>query len=211
MLSVSILGLKDQLDRINEINSLNIEYVHLDIMDGLFVPDTFLIDESVVGKIKKALDIHLMVKDPTNYIAYYSKYKPKYITIHAEIPNVLLYLNVIKDKKIGAGVAISPNTDLSILNNILPYVDLILVMSVEPGKGGQKFIGSTINRIKKIKSMCKSINPNIVIEVDGGINPKNLSNCKNAGADIFVVGSYITSSNSYSEVVEELNKIIKEK
>lgn len=208
MLSVSILGLKDQLDRVYEIDSLNVEYIHLDIMDGLFVPDSFLVDEQIVSKIKKSLDIHLMVKDPANYIVYYSKYNPKYITVHAEIPNVLLCLDIIRNKKIGTGVAISPSTDLSILDNILPYVDLVLVMSVEPGKGGQKFQASSIDRIKKVKSMCKNINPNIVIEVDGGINNKNISSCKNAGADIFVVGSYITSSNVYEEVVDELRKLL---
>lgn len=208
MLSVSILGLREQLYRVSEMNQLNIDFIHLDIMDGLFVPDSFLVDENIVENIKKPLDVHLMVKDPTNYIAYYSKYKPKYITIHAEIPNATLYLDVIRNKGIGAGVAISPNTNLNVLEELLPYVDLVLVMSVEPGKGGQKFQNSAINRIRKVKSMCKSINPNIVVEVDGGINRNTMKSCKDAGADIFVVGSYITSSNSYEEVIDELRKVM---
>lgn len=209
MLSVSILGLREQLDRIVEMNQLNIDFVHIDIMDGIFVPDSFLIDENIISEIKKPLDIHLMVKDPTNYIGYFAKYKPKYITIHSEIPDADVYLNVIRNKGIGVGIAINPETDTKILERLLPNVDLVLVMSVNPGKGGQEFKNSSIGKIRRISSMCKSINPEVIIEVDGGLNKKNIVSCKEAGANMFVVGSYITTSNSYEEVVDELNKVIK--
>lgn len=208
MLSVSILGMKDELYRIGELNSLDIDFIHLDIMDGMFVDDSNIVDEDVVCKINKPLDVHLMVQDPANYIVFYAKYKPRYITVHAELPNALFYINAIRNKKIGVGIAINPSTSLDILEELLPYVDLVLIMSVEPGKGGQKFMNSTINRIRKVKDMCKSINPNIQISVDGGVNPKNIKNCKEAGADIFVVGSYITASNTYQEPVLELKNAI---
>lgn len=208
MLSVSILGMDDELYRIGELNSLDIDFVHLDIMDGMFVSDSNIVDEGVVSKINKPLDVHLMVQDPANYIVFYAKYKPKYITVHAELPNVLYYLNAIRNKKIGVGIAINPSTSLDVLEELLPYVDLILIMSVEPGKGGQKFMNSTINRIRKVKDMCKSINPNIQISVDGGVKPDNIKNCKEAGADILVVGSYITTSSTYQEPVLELKNAI---
>lgn len=208
MLSVSILGMDDELYRIGELNSLDIDFVHLDIMDGMFVSDSNIVDEGVVSKINKPLDVHLMVQDPANYIVFYAKYKPKYITVHAELPNVLYYLNAIRNKKIGVGIAINPSTSLDVLEELLPYVDLILIMSVEPGKGGQKFMNSTINRIRKVKDMCKSINPNIQISVDGGVKPDNIKNCKEVGADILVVGSYITTSSTYQEPVLELKNAI---
>lgn len=209
MLSVSILGMRDQMDRINEIDRQNIDCIHLDIMDGIFVKNTFFVGEDIVEKIRKPLDVHLMVSEPSNYIAYYAKYKPKYITVHVEIPNVIAYLDSIRNKKIGVGLAISPNTKVEVLEPYLPFVDMILVMSVEPGEGGQSFQSSSLNRIKKIKEMCNKVNPNIVIGVDGGVNGKNISSCKDAGCTHFIVGSYITSSNTFEEVVKELNDKIK--
>ena len=208
MLSVSILGMKDQKERFGEIDKQNIDYIHLDIMDGLFVNNSFFVGEDVVEQFRKPLDVHLMVKDPANYIAYYAKYHPKFITIHVEIANPIVYLDSIRNKKIGAGLAISPKTKVEVLEPYLPYVDMILVMSVEPGAGGQTFDSSALGRIKKIKEMCQKVNPSIVIAVDGGINGKNIKSCKDAGASHFVVGTYITSSNVYEEVVKELKEKI---
>ena len=209
MLSISILGMKDQMDRLGEIDKQDIDSIHLDIMDGLFVDNSFFVGEDVVSKFMKPLDVHLMVREPANYIAYYSKYKPKYITVHVEVPNCILYLDSIRNKQIGAGLAINPKTDVEVLEPYLPYVDMILVMSVEPGLGGQNFNSSSLNKIKKIREMCDKVNPNIIIGVDGGVNSKNIKSCKEAGANHFVVGSYVTSSNMYEEVIGELKDKIK--
>ena len=206
-LSVSILSIKDNIKQnIEKLIKNNINYIHLDIMDGEFVSNkTWNIDEAIniLPKSKLNLDVHLMVKDLEKYITDFSKLNPEYITFHLEATNEPeKIINLIKKYNIKAGISIKPNTDV---NDLLPYlslIDLVLVMSVEPGSGGQKFIPNSSQKIQQLYDYRMNKNYNFVIEVDGGVNNETIDLCRNC--DIVVVGSYITN-NDYQDSIENLN------
>ncbi|MBP3461316.1 MAG: ribulose-phosphate 3-epimerase [Bacilli bacterium] len=204
MISVSILGIKeDKKNNYKKIDNTNCDYIHLDIMDGIFVKNKVDYNEEYL--FKKKLDIHLMVEDVKSYIEKYKKLNPQYITFHLEVKqNINELINLIKDNNIKVGISIKPNTNI---NEIIPYlslIDLVLVMSVEPGKGGQEFIESSIYKINELKRIKEEKNFNYLIEVDGGINKDTINKVKNA--DIKVVGSYITNSLDYEEKIDILKK-----
>lgn len=206
-LSVSILGIKENLkEKIKELNKLNIDYLHLDIMDGKFVEnvndDYELLEKSLIDN-KKKLDIHLMVKDVTDYVQKYKKLNPYLITFHYEVlENIDRIINLIKDNNIKVGISIKPLTDVSLLIPYLDKVDLVLVMTVEPGKGGQKLIEKTLEKIDDLIYLREKNNYHFKIEVDGGINDETIK--KTYKSDISVVGSFITSSNNYKERINKL-------
>lgn len=211
-ISVSILSIyEDVEEKVNRINNLDIDYIHLDIMDGNFVQNTtWNCDEctSILKGHKKPLDVHLMVSDIKKYIDDFSKLNPEYITFHFEATvdpaNVISY---IQNKGIKAGISINPNTAVEELLPYLPNADLVLVMSVEPGKGGQKFLDSASEKIDELELVRKAYNYSYIIEVDGGINDETIKECANA--DMFVVGNYITSSEDYEEKVNEIKSNFK--
>lgn len=202
-ISASILSSNDKINSIKDLNKENIDYFHIDVMDNKFVPNyAFHIDEinEVINIAKKPCDIHLMVNNPIQYIKNINKKNIDYITFHIEVKdNIKNIINEIKINNIKVGLAIKPNTDINILKKYINDIDLILVMSVEPGFGGQKFIESTYNKIKNIKNLKKDI----TIEVDGGIKDYNIKKIEKY-ADIAVVGSYITKSNNYKEAINKL-------
>lgn len=203
-ISASFLSIKDSIkENIKKLDNLNIDYLHLDIMDGKFVLNKTWNLEEIKDLIKdhtKPLDIHLMVNDVYNYIDRFAKLNPEFITFHYEaVTDPYLVVDYIKSYNIKAGISINPETDVSVIDDILDYVDLVLIMSVTPGKGGQKFINSTIDKIKYLKQRKKCYK--YVIEVDGGINDKNI---KDLNCDIAVIGSFITNSNNYEN---QLNKL----
>lgn len=206
-LSVSILGIKENLkEKIKELNKLKVDYLHLDIMDGEFVvnvnDDYELLEKSLIDN-KKKLDIHLMVKDVTNYIQKYKKLNPYFITFHYEVlENIDRIINLIKDNNIKVGISIKPLTDVSLLIPYLDKVDLVLVMTVNPGKGGQKLIEKTLEKIDDLIYLREKNNYHFKIEVDGGINDETIK--KVHKSDISVVGSFITSSNNYEERINKL-------
>lgn len=206
-LSVSILGIKKNLkEKITELNKLNVDYLHLDIMDGKFVEnvhdDYELLEKSLIDN-KKKLDIHLMVKDVTDYIQKYKKLNPYFITFHYEVfENIDRIINLIKDNNIKVGISIKPLTDVSLLIPYLDKVDLVLVMTVEPGKGGQKLIEKTLEKIDDLIYLREKNNYHFKIEVDGGINDETIK--KVYKSDISVVGSFITSSDNYEERINKL-------
>lgn len=203
ILSCSYLSSKDKENTIKELNKTAIDYIHVDVMDGEFVSNETLDFNNLRNYFyenKKNLDVHLMVKDVKLYCELYSLLKPKYITFHIEVGNTLELIDYIKNKNIKVGIAINPSTDISLIEPFINKIDLVLIMSVEPGYGGQTFIEESLDKIKKIKSL----NNNIIIEVDGGINNTNIKKIKEAGASMCVVGSYITN-NSY-EKIDELKK-----
>lgn len=208
-ISVSYLSvIKDIKDKIKLIDKTNCDYIHLDIMDGVFVsnktPEFNDIKEYFID-LNKKLDVHLMCNDVKKYINQYALLKPDYITFHIEcVDNVLETINYIKDKNIKVGIAIKPNTSLDVIKPYLKDIDLILVMSVEPGYGGQKFITESTNRIKYLYNLRKNFNLSYKIEVDGGINLETISLCDEA--DIVVVGSYITSSDNYQVQLDNLRR-----
>ncbi len=208
MLSVSILGIKENIkENIKSLDNENINYFHIDIMDGKFVENTTWKYEEVKENLEnttKPKDVHLMVNNPKKYIKQYISLKPEIITFHYEATNNPIELiNYIQKYKIKAGISIKPNTEVEVLKDILEYVDLVLVMSVEPGKGGQEYIENSTNKINELKDLREKNNYNYLIEVDGGINDITKEKAKNA--DILVVGSFITKGN-YKEQIKKIQE-----
>lgn len=204
-ISVSILNAKDKKETIKILNNTDISYFHIDVMDGHFVSQTSIpVEETIeLSRVsEKKLDIHLMHNSPLTYIEKIKDLKNiEYITIHLEIEeNIQNTLNKIREYGFKSGISIKPNTNI---NKLIPYlndIDLILIMTVEPGLGGQPFLESSPNRIKKIKELVKD--KDILLEVDGGINDKTIKLLKDV--DIAVVGSYITTSDNMIEKVKTL-------
>lgn len=207
-LSCSYLSSNDKENTIKKLNNSNIDYIHLDVMDGEFVDNKTLDFNRLRNYFyhnKKNIDVHLMVKNVKLYTELYSLLNPKYIIFHLEVGNTLELINYIKNKNIKVGLAINPNTNINKLKPFLDKIDLVLVMSVIPGKGGQSFIESSLDKIKQIRKL----NSNIIISVDGGINNTNIQKIKEAGASMCVVGSYITNNDELLKI-NELQNIIKE-
>ena len=202
-ISTSILNANNRIESTKKLNNTTNDYLHIDVMDGKFVSNKqFTIDEinDVKNISKTPADIHLMVENPIEYINNISKNNINNITFHIEVKdNIDDIINKIKSLGYKVGLAIKPKTNLE---EILPYidkVDIILIMSVEPGFGGQRFIPESLGRIKKIKAW----NPNIITEIDGGVNNGNINDIKN-NTDIAVVGRYIIKEKDYQKAINNL-------
>ncbi|MEF2689835.1 MAG: ribulose-phosphate 3-epimerase [Bacilli bacterium] len=205
--SASILSVNDLDDTIKELNTLDIDYIHLDIMDGNFVPNTsFTYDQikKIIEVSEKPFDVHLMVRDVEDYIYHYAMLNTEYITFHYEVLKDLKIIKKIKNYGIKCGISVKPSTDIELIYELLPYIDMVLIMSVEPGRGGQKFIDNSLNKIKKLKDYIKKNNLNVIISVDGGINNNTGVNCVKNGADMLVVGSALINSNDKENFIKEL-------
>ena len=203
--STSILSCDDRVKAVLELNRTNTSYIHVDVMDGKFVEDvqfdTFEKIHSVNLVSNKPLDIHLMVENPLEYIEQLSNMNIEFVTFHVEVnKNIGKIIKSIHDKGYKVGLAIKPNTDVKVLEKYLDNIDMILVMSVEPGRGGQKFINSSVDKINEVRELIGS--RNILIEVDGGINDETIDNVRDV--DIVVSGSYIVKSDNYYQAIESL-------
>ncbi len=209
-ISVSVLS-KNNRETIEKLNRTSIDYFHIDVMDGKFVDETnFSISkiEEVSNYALKKLDVHLMVEYPNSYIASLPLSKIEYITVHYESLNGdFSILEKIRDKGIKCGISIKPNTDVQLIFNLLDKIDLVLIMSVEPGYGGQDFLDSSLTKVRLLKSEIKNRNLPILISIDGGINNENSLKCIEAGCDMLVSGSYIISSNDYEKAVDLLRNV----
>lgn len=209
--SVSLLNARNDLvNQINELNKTNIDYIHLDIMDYSFVPYRSFTDEEIETILKlstKRFDVHLMVSNPDGYIYNYKKEFTEYITIHYEVMKDINILSKIRNKGIKCGISIKPDTDIEKIYELLDKIDLVLVMSVEPGRGGQYFMDSSLQKIEKLKEEIIKRNLNVLISVDGGINIDNKNSPINAGADMIVIGSALTKAPDKLEYVNKLKMI----
>lgn len=208
-ISASFLSIKNNLkENIKLLDSTNIDYLHLDIMDGKFVPNktwSFREIKKLIKDTTSLKDIHLMVNDVQKYIRKYKKVKPEYITFHLEATKTpLKIINILRKNNIKVGISIKPDTDIEELRPYLSLIDLVLIMSVEPGKGGQEFILSSINKIKYLDDLRKEKDYKYIIEVDGGINDNNYHLLKSNNVDMIVVGSFITNNDNYQEQVDKL-------
>ena len=196
---------------LNRINDSIIKYVHIDIMDGYFVEKNTenLFNMKTISQFtNKKIDIHFMVKKPKIFITNFLKYNPDIISFHIESEeNISKNISLIKSHGIKCGIAINPETDIQTLNNYIENIDVILIMSVVPGKGGQKFINSTFKKIKSIKEKLLKINPKIKLEIDGGINNLNSKLLNKSGADILVSGSYLINQKNIKKAAISLLKV----
>ena len=209
-ISVSILDcdFNNIEQEINKINNSSSDYIHIDIMDGKFVPN-IAFDNITIEKVnlysKKKLDYHLMVNDPNDYILKCAKNNANIISVHyEENDNVLNHLISIKKLGCRAGLAINPSTKINQVSNLFKYIDILLLMSVQPGKGGQKFLDTTFKKVEESKKIIDEMNYEIDIEIDGGIDNKVSKKLFNLGSKILVSGSYIIKNQNIASAISNL-------
>ena len=199
-------------EEISTIEKAGADIIHVDVMDGHFVPNISygaVVMKSLLGKTKMPFDVHLMIENVDRYIDDFVTENTEYITVHQEVcMHLHRTIDHIKRKGIKAGVSINPATPISSLENILEYVDLVLVMSVNPGFGGQKFIESSLEKIRKLKRIREENRYNFVIEVDGGVNLENGRKLVKAGADILVAGSSVFAADDVGKRVEKFKEML---
>ena len=198
---------------IEMINQSDAHWFHLDVMDGVFVPNISFgmpIINAIAKHATKTLDAHLMIIDPDRYIKTFADLGVDYLTVHYEACSHLhRTLQAIKAEGMKAGVALNPHSNINLLEDTINDIDLVCIMSVNPGFGGQSFIENTYSKVEKLKEMIIKKNASTLIQIDGGVTNKNAKQLAEAGADILVAGSYIFRSENPTETIVALNNILK--
>lgn len=208
ILSADFSHLKEDVDKIERAGA---HLIHVDVMDGHFVPNISFgapVMKSLAGKTKLPFDVHLMIEEPDRYIDDFVTENTEYITVHQEAcPHINRTVQHIKDMGIKAGVAINPATSLSVLDYVFDDIDMVLIMSVNPGFGGQKFISSSLVKAEELSAIKKNTGLEFKIEIDGGINPTNAKTAIDAGVEILVAGSSVFKAEDVEKRVKEFLKI----
>jgi len=201
-------------DEIGSVEKAGADWIHVDVMDGHFVPNITigpLIVEAARRITSLPLDVHLMIENPDRYIEDFAKAGADLISVQVEACNHLnRTIQMIKSLDLSAGVVLNPSTPLSAIEWILEDVDFVMIMSVNPGFGGQKFIPNSIDKIRALRKMIQDRELSVLIEIDGGMNEKTIKNVSDAGVDVFVAGSAIFKSPDYKETISKFRKLIGE-
>jgi ribulose-phosphate 3-epimerase len=208
LLSCDFSNLKKDLDMINESAA---EWIHFDVMDGVFVPNIsfgFPILQATRKCTDKTIDVHLMIQNPDLYVERFHELGANNLTVHLEACTHLhRTVHKIKELRMRAGVAINPHTPVHALDGILSEVDIVLVMSVNPGFGGQSFLPNSIAKVQELRNKAEQSNPSLIIEVDGGVNNLNAELLAEAGAHALVAGNFVFSSPDPKRTMEQLSQI----
>lgn len=196
---------------IEMINNSEADWFHIDIMDGVFVPNISFgmpVLKAISDHAKKTIDVHLMIVDPDRYIKEFAKLGANILTVHYEACTHLhRTLQAIKAEGMKAGVAINPHTSVDLLKDVIKDIDLVCIMSVNPGFGGQSFIENTYQKVQRLKEMITLNNSETLIEIDGGVTDKNAAELSKAGADVLVAGSFVFKSENQPETIKNLKQI----
>ncbi|MFZ3073457.1 MAG: ribulose-phosphate 3-epimerase [Thermodesulfobacteriota bacterium] len=207
ILSADFSRLKEELA---SVEAAGADYIHVDVMDGHFVPNITIgpfIVEAIKRSTKIPLDVHLMIERPEDYVKSFRSAGADIITIHAEATvHLHRLIQAIKEDGAKAGVSINPGTPVEAIEEVLDCVDLVLIMSVNPGFGGQQFIPSSIGKIKKLRKILDERGLKAILEVDGGIKVSNIKEASMAGADMFVAGSAVFGSSDYKKTIEAMRR-----
>jgi ribulose-phosphate 3-epimerase len=205
ILAADFANLQRDIEMVNESQA---DWFHIDIMDGVFVPNISYgmpVLEAINRYAQKPLDVHLMIVDPDRYISTFKKLGSKILTVHFEACTHLhRTIQAIKQEGMKAGVAINPHTPVSVLEDIIQDIDLLLIMSVNPGFGGQSFIENTYKKVMQAKELINSFNSRALIEVDGGVSTKNAKKLIEVGADALVAGSFVFNSDNPKEAISSI-------
>lgn len=208
LLSANFINLEADIEMINKSEC---DWLHMDVMDGVFVPNIsfgFPVLEAVGKKCKKPLDVHFMIVHPEQYIQQTAKAGAMLMCVHYEAcPHIHRVIQEIHNAGMKAGVAINPGTPVEVLQDIIEDVELVLIMSVNPGFGGQKFISNALNKVSRLRQMIDNSTSKAVIEVDGGVQGDNAKLLVDAGADVLVSGSYIFNAPNPLETISQLKEI----
>ena len=197
---------------IEMINNSDADWFHIDIMDGVFVPNISFgmpVLEAITKHAKKTIDVHLMIVDPDRYIKTFADLGANVLTVHYEACTHLhRTLQAIKAEGMKAGVALNPHTNVNLLEDVIKDIDLICMMSVNPGFGGQSFIENTYSKIEKLKEIITRNNATTLIEIDGGVTDKNALQLVNAGADVLVAGNFVFKAPNPTQTIADLKKLV---